>query len=149
MLDKFDRLADRLETLPLAVRRASVGIIEHFGLLLLDLNRDYLQKQGERVDGSPIQNKGYSDAYAKFKKKYGKYTNTAFVDYKFSGAFLASFRLNYTGNLSFTIEATDEKAAFLNVGSQLLGLRAADAVAFVKQVLEPEVKLFVADYMKS
>ena len=148
MLDKFDRLADRLETLPLAVRRASVGIIEHFGLLLLDLNRDYLQKQGERVDGSPIQNKGYSDAYAKFKKKYGKYTNTAFVDYKFSGAFLASFKLNYTSGLTFEIEATDEKAAFLNVGGQLLGLREADAIQFVKEVLEPEVRAFVTEHMR-
>ena len=142
------RLADRLDTLPLAVRQACVGIIEHFGLLLLDLNRDYLQKQGERVDGSPIQNAGYSSAYAAYKKKYGRFTNTAFVDYKFSGDFLASFKLTYTGSLTFEIEATDEKAGFLNKGGQLLGLRAADVVAFVKQVLEPEIKQFVTEYMR-
>lgn len=147
-MDALLKLADRLDTLPLAVRQACVGIIEHFGLLLLDLNRDYLQKDGERVDGSPIQNSGYSTAYAAFKKKYGKFTNTAFVDYKFSGDFLASFKLNYTGNLTFEIEATDEKAAFLNVGGQLLGLRAADARAFVVEILEPEVKQFVTEYLR-
>ena len=141
-------LANRLDTLPQAVRDASVGIIEHFGLLLLDLNRDYLQKQGERVDGSPISGKGYSAPYAAYKKKYGKFTNTAFVDYKFSGDFLASFKLNHTGNLTFEIEATDEKAGFLNVGGQLLGLRAADIQAFVSQILEPEIKEFVTDYLR-
>lgn len=147
-MDSLDRLADRLETLPLAVRRACVGLIEHFGLLLLDLNRDYLQKQGERVDGSPIQPTGYSKAYAAFKKKYGKFTNTAFVDYKFSGDFLASFKLNYTAGLTFEIEATDEKAGLLNKGGQLLGLRAADLLAFVRDILEPEVRQYVIDYMK-
>lgn len=147
-MEALTRLADRLDTLPQAVRDACVGIIEHFGLLLLDLNRDYLQKQGERVDGSPIQSAGYSTAYAAFKKKYGKFNNTAFVDYKFSGAFLESFQLNYTGNLTFEIEATDEKAAFLNAGGQLLGLRAADIQAFVNQILEPEIKKFVTDYLR-
>lgn len=148
-MQAIDHLADRLETLPLAVRRACVGIIEHFGLLLLDLNRDYLQKQGERVDGSPIKPTAYSAAYAAYKKKYGKFTNTAFVDLKFSGDFLASFKLNYTSGLTFTIEATDEKAAFLTKYGQLLGLREADVLAFCKQILAPEVRLFVIDYMKS
>ena len=148
-MTSIDRLADRLDALPLAVRTASVPISEQFGLLLLDLNRDYLQKQGERVDGAPIQASGYRAAYAKYKKKQGAFTNTAFVDLKFSGDFLASFKLNYTAALVFQIETTDKKAGFLAKYGQLLGLREADVLAFVRQVLEPEVRLFVVDYMKN
>ena len=147
MTDALDQLADRLDTLPLAVNQAVVGIVERFGLLLLTLNRDYLQKQGERPDGQPLQARGYSPAYASYKKKYGTFTNTAFVDLKFSGDFLASFRITYTGSLQFTIDATDKKAGFLAKYGALLGLREEDVQTFVTATLEPEVRAFISQHL--
>lgn len=147
LLQQLDTLADRLETLPLAVRQEVVFQVQRFQVLLLEFNKDYLQKQGERPDGAPISSKPYSPAYAAFKKRYGKYTNTAFVDLKFSGDFLDSFVLEYDGNLTFRIVATDKKADLLKKYGELLGIRDTDLNDFVGQILEPEIRAFVERYV--
>jgi hypothetical protein len=147
-MDPFDQLADRLSTLSVAVRQEMVGLVSIAGALLLQFNQDYLAKEGRRPDGEPIQETGYSPAYAAYKKKYGKFTNTAFVDLKFSGDFLASFVLEYEGGGSFRIVATDKKAAFLTKYGELLGLREADIQDFVTTVLEPGLRRFARNYMR-
>ncbi len=146
MLDALGNLADALETLPLATRRALVGIVEHFRQQLLDLNRGYLTQEGNRPDGAPIQPQGYSRAYAALRARLGK--QTAFVDMDFSGAYLDSFVLEYVGGLQFEPRATDSKAAklFARYG-QLLGVREVDLREFVIEYIEPEVRVFVGQHM--
>lgn len=148
MLEAFDILAERLETLPLAVRQEMVGLVNHFGGTLLELNRNYLAKEGRRPDGEPIQDTAYSDVYAAYKRKYAKFTNTDFVDLKFSGDFLASFVLEYQGNGVFLIVATDKKADFLEKYGQLLGIREEDLEDFVRTILEPAIRQFITTYMQ-
>jgi hypothetical protein len=148
-MDALDHLADRLDTLPLAVRRALVGLVNTFAQELLERNRDYLQKQGERPDGQAISPKGYSSAYAAHKKKYGKFTNTRFVDLKFSGDFLASFQLGYLGNLRFELTATDKKAGFLAKYGELLGVREPDVIAFLEQRIKPELTAVITAHMNA
>lgn len=147
-MDAFDQLANRLETLSLAVRQELVGLVSQAGALLLQFNQDYLAKEGRRPDGEEIQVTGYSPAYAAYKKKYGKFSNTAFVDLKFSGDFLNSFVLEYEGNATFRIVANDKKAAFLTKYGELLGLREEDVQDFVTTILEPALRRFGYNYMR-
>lgn len=147
MQQALNQLADRLAALPLATLQEVVFQVNRFGAELLQINQDYLAKKGERPDGQRIQPTGYSPAYQKFKAKYGKFSNTAFVDLKFSGDFLNSFVLDYQGGGVFRIVATDKKASFLAKYGELLGLREEDVDDFVSTILEPEIRAFIVRYM--
>lgn len=147
MVAALETLAARLESLPLATRQELVYQVQRFGDFLLSYNRDYLQREGRRPDGEAIQEGGYSPAYEAYKKKYGRFANTAFVDLKFSGDFLVSFVLEYDGNMVFSIVATDKKAGFLSKYGELLGIREADLNDFVSVILEPEIRAFVGRYV--
>jgi hypothetical protein len=150
VLAQLDRLADRLESAPLALRQHAVQVIQQFGGFLLDYNKNYLQKEGKRPDGEIIQDTGYSNAYAAYKRKYGRFTNTAFVDLKFSGDFLESFALEYQGSLRFAIVANDKKAALLlKTYGPLLGVREADILDFIGTYLEPALRQFLTSYFTS
>ena len=138
-------MADALETLPLALRQAMVGVVQTFGQQLLDLNRGYLLN-GERPDGEPIQESGYSPAYAAYRRKYGK--QTAVVDLKFGGDFQKAFVLEYIGSLRFEIKNTDSKAAkLLTTYGELYGIREADIEDYVERYLKPEAEIFIRNYL--
>ena len=149
MLAALETLADRLESLPLATRQELVTLVQRFGGFLLNYNRDYLQREGRRPDGEVIGSGQYSSAYKAYKSKYGRFNNTAFIDLKFSGDFLASFILEYDGSLLFHIVANDKKASFLAKYGELLGIRKEDLDDFVSAILEPEIRAFVARYMEN
>lgn len=145
MIDEIERLADAIETLPLALRQALVGIVQTFGQELLDINRGYLLK-GERPDGAPIQESGYSPAYAAYRRKYGK--QTAVVDLKFEGDFQKGFVLDYVGGLRFEIINTDSKAAkLLKTYGELYGIRETDIEDYIERYLLPEVEIFIRNYL--
>jgi hypothetical protein len=144
--DPLTTLADRLDTLPLAVRQALVRLVETFGQRLLDLNRSYLA-QGERPDGSPIDAGGYSPAYARYRAKYGKQTQVKDLD--FTGEYYSRFVLPYIGGLRFEVANLDPKAAQLlkNYG-ELYGIREADIIDFITTTIEPEIRQVVAQHMQ-
>lgn len=145
MNDPIDALADRLDTLPLAVRQGLVGAVQTFGERLLDLNRAYLAK-GERPDGGSIQPQGYSPAYAAYRAKYGK--QTAVVDLDFTGEYYKGFRLPYLGGLQFEVENIDPKAAkLLTSYGELYGIREADVEDFIRTSLLPEVEQVIQQHM--
>jgi uncharacterized protein (UPF0335 family) len=148
VIEQLEALATRIERLDEAVQQELQRLIHDAAGLLLDINRDYLQKQGQTVDGKAIQAQGYSAVYAKFKVKYGKYKNTAFVDLKLTGDFLASFELVQVEFLVYHIVANDEKYAFLQKYGQLLGIREADLDDFFATVLQPELESFIERYLK-
>jgi hypothetical protein len=145
MLAELEALADRLESLPLATRQELVFQVDFFREYLLSLNRDYLAKEGRRPDGEVIGSGTYTTAYAAYKAKYG--LQNRFIDLKFTGDFLDSFQLHHEGSGVFRIVATDEKAGFLAKYGELLGVREEDIEAFVSQIIEPEIRAFVARYV--
>jgi hypothetical protein len=144
-VDSIERLADRIETLPLAVRQALVGTIQTFGEFLLDYNRNYLLA-GEKPDGSPIDAGGYSPAYAAYRRKYG--LQTAVKDLKFTGDYAKAFRLDYQGGLSFEIGNLDPKAAkLLTSYGELYGVREEDIIDFIQVKLKPEIEQVIYAHM--
>jgi hypothetical protein len=144
-VDPIEALADRLDTLPVAVRQAVVGLVQTFGQRLLALNRGYLLK-GERPDGEPIQARGYSPAYARYRAKYGLQTEV--VDLAFTKEFSKAFRLPYLGSLQFEIENIDPKAAkLLKAYGDLYGVREEDILDFITTSIEPEVRQVVVQHM--
>ncbi|MBG8556163.1 hypothetical protein [Hymenobacter guriensis] len=146
MLDQLEALATRIERLPAAVREELGRLVRDGGALLLDINRGYLEA-GKLPDGQVIQPGGYSPAYAKFKAKYGKFKNTAYVDLKLTGEFLDSLELQDTAELQYLIVATDEKYAFLQKYGELLGINEADLDDFVRSILQPELDAFIGRYL--
>jgi hypothetical protein len=144
--DPIEALADRLDTLPLAVRRGMVGAVQTFGGFLLDYNRAYLLA-GQKPDGSPIDPNGYSPAYAAYRRKYGK--QTAVKDLTFTEAFAKAYHLDYLGSEQFSIENLDPKAAkLLKEYGELYGIREADIVDFITRYIEPEVRQVVIQHMQ-
>lgn len=145
-LAAFDRLADALDTLPLVVRQSLVGLVQSATQQLLNFNREYLQKLGERPDGATIQPQGYSTAYAAYRRKYGK--QTAYVDLDFTGEYVKAFALDYVGGLTFEVQNNDPKVALLaKKYGELLGVRAADLEEFIRTVLEPQVREVITQHM--
>lgn len=144
--DPIEALAARLDTLPLAVRQAVVGLVQTFGEQLLDANRAYLAK-GQRPDGSPVDAGGYSPAYARYRAKYGK--QTAVKDLHFTGDYYNSFRLPYLGSLLFEIENIGPKAAkLLKSYGELYGVQEKDIIDFITSTIEPEVRQVVVQHME-
>lgn len=144
--DPIEALAARLDTLPLVVRQAVVGLVQTFGEQLLDANRGYLAK-GQRPDGSPVDANGYSPAYARYRAKYGK--QTAVKDLHFNGDYYEGFRLPYLGSLQFEIDNIDPKAAkLLRSYGDLYGVREADILDFITTTIEPEVRQVVVQHMQ-
>ncbi|GAA4393571.1 hypothetical protein [Hymenobacter koreensis] len=149
MVEELEALAVRLERLPAAVRAELSRLVVDASGLLLDINREYIEKAGQTVDAQAIQASGYSPAYAKYKAKYGTFKNTAYVDLKLTGAFLASLQLDQVDTLQFLVIATDEKYAFLTKYGELLGIREADLNDFVESILTPELDAFVGRYLNA
>jgi hypothetical protein len=144
-MDPIARLADALETLPLAVRVAVRGLVQTLGEFLLDYNRAYLAA-GQRPDGSPVDAGGYSPAYAAYRAKYGK--QTAVKDLHFTGEYYENFRLPYLGGLAFEIDNIDPKAAkLLKSYGALHGVRESDIEDFVLARVEPEVRQVIQQHM--
>lgn len=147
MTDPINRLADSLETLPLAVRRAVVGLVQTLREHLLDYNRAYLL-QGQRPDGEPIDAGGYSPGYAAYRRKFG--LQTAVKDLTFTKAFANAYRLDYLGGERFEVANTDPKAAkLLSTYGELFGVREGDIEDFIAQFIEPEVRLVITQHMEA
>lgn len=147
MLAELNRLAGRLESLPLATRQELVTLVQRFGAELLALNQGYLLK-GERPDGEPIQERGYSVAYAAYRRKYGR--QTAVVDLQLTGDFQKAFVLPYLGGLRFEVDNLDPKAAkLLKSYGPLYGVRDEDVADYVRAYLEPAIRAFVGRYMNA
>lgn len=147
MPDPIAALADALDTLPLAVRQAVVGLVQTFGEHLLDYNRQYL-RQGQKPDGTPIDAGGYSPAYAAYRAKYGR--QTAVKDLGLTYEFYNAYRLPYLGGGQFGIENTDPKAAkLLRSYGELYGVRESDIMDFVVQFVEPEVKQVIHQHLQA
>lgn len=146
-IDPIERLADALETLPLAVRQAVVGLVQTFGEHLLDYNRAYLRK-GQKPDGTPIDAGGYSPAYAAYRAKYGR--QTAVKDLGLTYDYYNAYRLPYVGSLSFEVENIDPKAAaLLKSYGELYGVRESDIEAFILEYIEPEVQQVIIQHMQA
>lgn len=147
MTDPIASLAEALDTLPLAVRRAVVGLVQTFGEFLLDYNRRYLLR-GERPDGESIQPQGYSRSYAAYRAKYG--LQTAVVDLTFTKAFAKGFRLPYVGGGTFEVENIDPKAdKLLSSYGELYGVREEDIEDFITARLLPEIEQVIAHHMNA
>jgi hypothetical protein len=146
MPDPIEALAQALDTLPLVVRQALVGLVQTFGEELLDYNRQYLLK-GERPDGSPIDENGYSPSYAAYRRKYG--LQTAVKDLTFTKAFANGYRLPYLGGLQFEVENIDPKASkLLKTYGELYGVREEDIQEFVRARLVPELEQVITQHMR-
>lgn len=144
----LDSFASRLERLPEALKEEMQRIVLRSAGQLLAINRAYIEA-GQTVDGQAIDKTGYSPAYKKFKQKYGKFKNTAFVDLKLTGAFLDSLELEQVETLVFHVIATDAKYAFLRQYGDLLGIREADLNDFIASVLQPELDAFIPSYLQA
>lgn len=149
MVAALERLADRLDTLPLATRQEVVFQVRQFQGFLLAYNRDYLTKEGQRPDGETIGSGQYSPAYKAFKAKFGTFKQTAFIDLKFKGDYFDAFALEYLGNLEFAVVNDDAKAALLaKQYGPLLGIREPDLLAFMNELVEPQIKEFITRYLQ-
>lgn len=144
-MDAITRLADALDTLPLAVRQAVVGLVQTLGEALLDYNRAYLAA-GQRPDGSLVDANGYSPGYAAYRAKYGLQNRVK--DLKFTGEYYKGFRLPYLGGLTFEVDNLDSKAAkLLTSYGELYGVRESDIEDFIRTIIEPEIQQVIQQHL--
>ena len=147
-LARLQNFARRRATLLVVMQTSIEQTVADHREWFADRNRAYMADMGETVAGKNIQSGGYSPGYQTYKKRYGRFKNTAYVDLKLMGDFHQSIHLDYEGNLAWNMKSSDLKAVALEKKyGKLLGIRDEDAKEFIQDILLPRLKLAVVQHL--